>query len=169
MRECVKHPDLSCRYQNRVLIIYTLCTVSFYPPPPPQSWSLYSFITTNSPSKQFISLHIEIPYLHDDSPQRQKCNVLYVCHLHNGFVDENACWASITTSQTWNNKKHVKHQEISKWNRNQKTKFIGWYFSFPLHQLTVNRTHDDPCSASLGLRSHKEWLETLEALQQTPK
>lgn len=77
MRECVKHPDLSCRYQNRVLIIYTLCTVSFYPPTP-QSWSLYSFITTNSPSKQFISLHIKIPYLHDDSPRRQKCNVLYV-------------------------------------------------------------------------------------------
>lgn len=35
-----------------------------------------------------FSLHIKIPYLHEESPQQQKCNVLYVCNLHNGFVDE---------------------------------------------------------------------------------
>lgn len=31
MRWCVIHPDLNCRYQNRVLIIYTLCTVPLSP------------------------------------------------------------------------------------------------------------------------------------------
>lgn len=32
MRGGFIHPDLSCRYQNRVLIIYTLCTVFFGSP-----------------------------------------------------------------------------------------------------------------------------------------
>lgn len=79
---------------------YTRYVQFFYPQP----WSLYSFTTTNSPSKQFTSSHIKIPYLHDESPRQQKCNVLYVCNLHNGFCWWNACWASITTSQTWNSK-----------------------------------------------------------------
>lgn len=140
MRECVKHPDLSCRYQNRVLIIYTLCTVVFLYVP--QSWSLYRFTRTNSPSKRFVALHMEIPYLHDESPQ--KCNALYVCHLHDGFIDGNACWASIITSQTWNNKKHVKHQEIkgqkkrkrkededSKKKKKNRDKVYRLIFSFP--------------------------------------
>lgn len=79
------HPDLNCRYQNKVLIIYTLCTAPLTPP----SWSLYSFIKINPPSKQFICLHIKILYLHDKSPQQRKCNVFfYVCNVHNGFVDE---------------------------------------------------------------------------------
>lgn len=38
------------------------------------------------------------------------------------------------------------HQEIP---YEAKSKFIGW-FCFSLHQLTVTRTHDDPCSALLG-------------------
>ena len=43
----------------------------------PPSWSLYSFIKINRPSKQFICLHIKIPYLHDKSPQQRKCNVFF--------------------------------------------------------------------------------------------
>lgn len=96
MRGCIIHPDLSCRYQNRVLIIYTLCTVLLSPVLVP--------LQLHNDKLSFISLHIKIPYLHDESPQQQKCNVLYVCNLHNGFCWWNTCWASITTSQTWNNK-----------------------------------------------------------------
>lgn len=42
---------------------------------------------------------------------------------------------------------------------NQKNKIIGWFFFFPHHQLTVNRTQDDPCSALLGyfLTKKDDW------------
>lgn len=126
---------------------YTRYVQFFYP----QSWSLYSFTTTNSPSKQFISLHIKIPYLHDESPQQQKCNVLYVCNLHNGFCWWNACWASITTSQTWNNKNTSTSGNPKLFKTKVKIyRLIFFFFFSPLHQLTVNRTHDDSCSALLG-------------------
>lgn len=91
------HPDLNCEYQNKVLIIYTLFTTLLTPP----SWSLYSFIKINPPSKQFICLHIKIPYLHDKSPQQQKCNVFFMFVMYTWW---NACWASLTTSLTWNSK-----------------------------------------------------------------
>lgn len=102
---------------------YTRYVQFFYPQP----WSLYSFTTANSPSKQFTSLHIKIPYLHDESLRQQKCNVLYVCNLHNGFCWWNACWASITTKPNVEQQEHInirKSQIIQK----AKSKFIGWFF-----------------------------------------
>lgn len=80
----------------------------------------------------------------------------------------NACWASVTTSQTWNNK-NTSTSGDSKWIQNKVRiyRLISSFFFSPLHQLTVNRTHDDPCSASLGY-FHTEGPETFEALQHTP-
>lgn len=47
------------------------------------------------------------------------------------------------------NMKQQEHVNTRKFHMNQNQKFIGW-FCFSLHQLTVTRTHDDPCSALLG-------------------
>lgn len=77
------HPDLNCRYQNTVLIIYTLCTNLVSPVLVPFTALCQTFF-----SKQFVSSHVRVPYLHNESPHQQKCNDIHVCNLHNGFVDE---------------------------------------------------------------------------------
>lgn len=90
MRECVKHPDLSCRYQNRVRIIYTLCTVVCLIFPPPR---VLVPLQVHNDKLSFQAVHrfatSKSRYLHDESPQ--KCSAHYVSHLHDGFIDGNAC------------------------------------------------------------------------------
>lgn len=138
MRECVKHPDLSCRYQNRVLIIYTLCTVVFLYASPSLGPFTGSLGQTLLPSSSSLCTWKSRIYT---MKALRSATLFYVCHLHDGFIDGNACWASIITSQTWNNKKHVKHQEIKGQKKKKKRrrrfkkekteiKFIGWYFPF---------------------------------------
>lgn len=113
---------------------------AFNPPP----WSL---LQRHPPTAQSFLIHIKLPYLHNESPRQLKCNVL--CLFTQWLCGWNACWASTTTSLTWNNK----NTSTSSNSKSFKTK-VKIYRLIPplLHQLTVSRTHDasDPCSALLG-------------------
>lgn len=68
---------------------------AFNPPP----WSL---LQRHPPTAQSFLIHIKLPYLHNESPRQLKCNVL--CLFTQWLCGWNACWASTTTSLTWNNK-----------------------------------------------------------------
>lgn len=128
------------------------------PSPPSQSWSLLQVsrrqtLLPSSSSGRTFGNAVFTPW----KPSGGATLFAFVIYTM-AFVDGNACWASIFTSQTWNNKKHVKHLEIKnnkkiklkkKDKKNNKVYRLIFSFSF-LHQLTVNRTHDDSCSASLG-------------------
>ena len=73
------HPDLDCRYQNRVLIIYTVCTAAITPVLVPLQLQKDKSSSVCTPKSHIYTMKA----LSDRSAM-----FLYVCNLHNGFVDE---------------------------------------------------------------------------------
>lgn len=154
----IYHPsNLSMRWCIYILILTAVIRIEY--------WSY----------TQYVQLHLNpvlVPLqLHKDKPSFQAArqfarqNPIFTrwkpsatevqCSLCLSFTQWlcwwNACRASTTISLTWNDKETHQHQEIPNESKpkKEKSKIYRLIFFFP-HQLTVNRTHDDPCSASLG-------------------
>lgn len=144
------HPGLNCRYQNRALIIYTLCTSPWTPVLVP------------------LQLNKDKPFLPSGSSVcTSKSHIYTMKALSNGsamffmfVIYTMALWMKCMLS--FNNyqadmettKKHADVKKNSNWIKTREFKIyrlIFFLFSF-LHQLTVNRTHDasDPCSLLPG-------------------
>lgn len=139
------HPDLNCRYQNRVLIIYTLCTAALTPSvlvPLQLHKDKPSF-----PSSSSVCTPKSRIYMMKALSDRSAMFFMYVIYTMALLMK---CMLSFNNYQS--SMEQQEHVNIRKFQINQsikeKSKCIGWLV--PPHQLTVSRTHDDPCSALLG-------------------
>lgn len=149
----VTHPDLGCRYRNRLYTHY----VQFSDP---RSWSLVQICDTLSLSLQAVRrvFHASESRLYTMKALGNR-SAFRFCHLHKWLCRWNACWASVTTSQTWNNNTpNIRETPNQRKTDKKKERKIAWHvFFFCLLVFLLagissqwKRTHDDPCSASLG-------------------
>lgn len=157
----VTHPDLGCRYRNRLYTHY----VQFSDP---RSWSLVQICDKLSLS---LSLQAVRRVFHASESRLYTMKALgnrsafRFCHLHKWLCRWNACWASVTTRQTWNNNTpniretpNQRKTDKKKERKNRLTRFFFVCFSSCWHQLTVKKDTWWSMQCIVGVLCHQEWL-----------
>lgn len=89
-----------------------------------------SFIKTNPPSKRFVAVCTSTSCIYTMKALGNRSAMLFMFVIYTMASLTDACWASIITSQTWNNK-NTSTSGNSKTNqkmKKEKSKFIGWFF-----------------------------------------